>query len=115
VLSARYAGPDASDADRIRNCWAKCAGKSGQDREARFVALWPWPNLEARAGCVFGFGARRAFGRAARTGRIRVTIPFFYFPALEKHMRKYLARKKNLYSHRGKAFHNALNFLLNAR
>jgi len=38
--------------------------------------------------------------------------PIFYFPALGKTYAEISREEKNLYSHRGKAFHKALDFLL---
>jgi len=40
--------------------------------------------------------------------------PIFYFPALGKTYAEISREEKNLYSHRGKAFHKALHFLLGA-
>ena len=39
VHSARYAGPDASDADRIRKLLGEMRGKNGEERRARFVCV----------------------------------------------------------------------------
>src|SRR6202041_2596511 len=39
VYSARYAGPNATDADRIRKLLNEMKGKSGEDRRARFVCV----------------------------------------------------------------------------
>jgi XTP/dITP diphosphohydrolase len=41
--------------------------------------------------------------------------PIFFFPALGKTYAEISREEKNLYSHRGKAFHKALEFLLNAK
>jgi XTP/dITP diphosphohydrolase len=38
--------------------------------------------------------------------------PIFYFPALGKTYAEISREEKNLHSHRGKAFHKALDFLL---
>jgi XTP/dITP diphosphohydrolase len=38
--------------------------------------------------------------------------PVFYFPALGKTYAEISREEKNLHSHRGKAFHKALDFLL---
>jgi XTP/dITP diphosphohydrolase len=39
VYSARYAGPNATDADRVRKLLNEMKDKSGQDRRARFVCV----------------------------------------------------------------------------
>jgi XTP/dITP diphosphohydrolase len=39
VHSARYAGPNATDADRVKKLLAEMRGKKGSDRRARFVCV----------------------------------------------------------------------------
>ena len=39
VYSARYAGPDATDADRVRKLLREMEGKNGDDRRARFICV----------------------------------------------------------------------------
>src|SRR5580704_19472841 len=39
VHSARYAGPDASDEDRIQKLLREMGGKTGEERRARFVCI----------------------------------------------------------------------------
>ena len=114
VLSARYAGPNASDADRIRKLLGEMRGKSGQDREARFVCVV----AVAESGSARGLFSASAQGELLDEPRGLGGFgydPIFYFPALGKTYAEISREEKNLYSHRGKAFHNALNFLLNAR
>ena len=41
--------------------------------------------------------------------------PIFFFPALGKTYAEISREEKNLHSHRGKAFHKALDFLLSAQ
>jgi len=41
--------------------------------------------------------------------------PIFFFPSLGKTYAEISRDEKNLYSHRGKAFHMALDFLLDMR
>jgi XTP/dITP diphosphohydrolase len=41
--------------------------------------------------------------------------PVFFFPALGKTYAEISREEKNSYSHRGKAFHKALDFLLKAK
>jgi XTP/dITP diphosphohydrolase len=114
VLSARYAGPGATDMDRIHKLLSEMRGKKGDERQARFV-------------CVVGVaeeGNMRGLFSAAAEGIILEEPrgadgfgydPVFYFPALGKTYAEISREEKNLHSHRGKAFHKALEFLLKAR
>jgi XTP/dITP diphosphohydrolase len=111
VLSARYAGPDASDADRIRKLLGEMRGKNAQDREARFVCVV----AVAESGSVRGLFSASAEGMLLGEARGRGGFgydPIFYFPVLGKTYAEISREEKNLYSHRGKAFHKALEFLL---
>jgi len=114
VLSARYAGPGASDADRIRKLLGEMRGKSGQDREARFVCVV----TVAESGNMRGLFSASAEGILLEEPWGHEGFgydPIFYFPTLGKTYAEISRQEKNLYSHRGKAFHKALDFLLGAR
>ncbi len=114
VLSARYAGPGASDADRIRKVLGEMSGKSGQAREARFVCVV----AVAESGNVRGLFSASAEGMLLEEPRGQGGFgydPIFYFPALGKTYAEISREEKNLYSHRGNAFHKALDYLLGAR
>lgn len=104
VYSARYAGPDATDADNNRKLLAALDGVSAADRSARFrcvltylrspddsaplVAEGSWEGriAHAPAGCG-GFGYDPLF-IDAQTGEVSAELP---------------AEVKNARSHRGKA------------
>ena len=103
VRSARYAGPEATDADRIGKLLRAMEGKKGDARHARFV-------------CVTAIAAR---GRALAVvsdfveGRIaeepRGANGFGYDPVFQMldDNRTYAelpAKEKNLLSHRGRSF-----------
>jgi XTP/dITP diphosphohydrolase len=94
VHSARYAGPEASDADRIHKLVEAMRGKKGEDRGV-FSASVEGGLLDAPRG-EGGFGYD----------------PIFYFPVLGKTFAQTSREEKNQYSHRGKAFRKALDFLL---
>jgi XTP/dITP diphosphohydrolase len=113
VLSARYAGPAATSAERIAKLLAELRGKCGEERAAHFV-------------CVIALAER---GQAtaivsARVDGIILEIPrgsggfgydaVFYFPALSKTFAEISAEEKNQHSHRGKAFRSLLDILRNA-
>jgi len=111
VLSARYAGPGASDLDRIHKLLGELRGKKGDDRKARFVCVL----AVAEAGKMRGLFSAAAEGTILEEPRGHGGFgydPVFFFPALEKTYAEISREEKNLYSHRGKAFHKALEFLL---
>lgn len=114
VHSARYAGPDASDADRIRKLLGEMRGKNGEERQARFVCVV----AAAESGRMLGLLSSSAEGILLEEPRGEDGFgydPIFYFPALGKTYAEISREEKNLHSHRGKAFHKALEFLLGAR
>jgi len=114
VHSARYAGPDASDADRVRKLLGEMRGKNGEERQARFVCVV----AAAESGRMRGLFSASAEGILLEEPRGEDGFgydPVFYFPALGKTYAEISREEKNLHSHRGKAFHKALDFLLGAR
>jgi XTP/dITP diphosphohydrolase len=103
VRSARYAGPNATNEERIAKLLGELRGKKGDDRAAHFV-------------CSIGL-AERGRAIAIVTARVDGEIlesprgsggfgydPVFYFPALKKTFAELLAEEKNQISHRGRAF-----------
>jgi XTP/dITP diphosphohydrolase len=114
VHSARYAGPDASDADRIRKLLGEMRGKNGEERQARFVCVV----AAAESGRMRGLFSAAAEGILLEEPRGNDGFgydPVFYFPALGKTYAEISRGEKNLHSHRGKAFHKALDFLQGTR
>jgi XTP/dITP diphosphohydrolase len=114
VLSARYAGPGATDMDRIHKLLSEMRGKKGEERKARFVCVV----AVAEAGNMRGLFSAAAEGMILEEPRGRDGFgydPVFYFPALGKTYAEISREEKNLHSHRGKAFHKALDFLLKAK
>jgi XTP/dITP diphosphohydrolase len=111
VHSARYAGPGASDLDRIHKLLGELRSKKGDDRKARFVCLV----AVAEAGNMYGLFSAAAEGTILEEPRGQGGFgydPVFCLPALGKTYAEISREEKNLYSHRGKAFHKALEFLL---
>jgi XTP/dITP diphosphohydrolase len=111
VHSARYSGPDASDAERIRKLLSEMRGEKGEDRRARFVCVV----AVAESGKVRGLFSASAEGILLEEPRGQDGFgydPIFHFPALGKTYAEISREEKNLYSHRGKAFHKALDYLL---
>jgi XTP/dITP diphosphohydrolase len=111
VHSARYAGPDASDADRIRKLLDDMRGKNGEDRRARFVcALVLAETGEARG--IFSAAAEGILLEAPQGQHGFGYDPIFFFPPSGKTFAEITSEEKNLHSHRGKAFRKALDYLL---
>jgi XTP/dITP diphosphohydrolase len=114
VHSARYAGPGASDADRIRKLLGEMRGKEGEDRRARFVCVV----AVAESGSLLGLFSASAEGLLLQEPRGEGGFgydPIFFFSALGNTYAEISREEKNRYSHRGKAFQKALDFLLRAR
>jgi XTP/dITP diphosphohydrolase len=111
VLSARYAGPGASDMDRIHKLLSELRVKKGDARQAKFVCVV----AVAEAGNMRGLFSAAAEGIILEEPRGKEGFGYdsvFFFPALGKTYAEISREEKNLYSHRGKAFHKALDFLL---
>jgi XTP/dITP diphosphohydrolase len=111
VHSARYAGPDATDADRVQKVLKEMRGITGEDRQARFVCVV----AVAESGKMRGVFSAFAEGILLEQPRGHDGFgydPIFYFPTLGKTYAEISRDEKNLYSHRGKAFHKALDFLM---
>lgn len=111
VHSARYAGPNASDTDRIRKLLGEMRGKTGDDRRARFVCV----TAVAEEGNMLGLFSAAAEGVLLEEPRGTDGFgydPVFFFPALEKTWAEISRDEKNAHSHRGKAFRKAVDFLL---
>jgi len=107
VHSARYAGQQATNSQRIEKLLGEMRGKAGPERAAYFV-------------CAIAL-AERGRAMAIVTGRVDGEIlegprgsggfgydPVFYFPALEKTFAELPAEEKNQRSHRGKAVRKLL-------
>ena len=114
VLSARYAGPEASDEERVQKVLDEMRGKAGEDRRARFVCVV----AVAESGKMRGLFSASVEGILLDEPQGHAGFgydPIFYFPALGKTYAEISREEKNLHSHRGKAFHKALDFLLGTR
>ncbi|MGC2817308.1 MAG: non-canonical purine NTP pyrophosphatase [Candidatus Acidiferrum sp.] len=110
VLSARYAGANATDAQRIAKLLGELRGKESAWRAAHFV-------------CAIAL-AERGRAVAVVTARVDGEIlvapkgsggfgydPVFYFPALKKSFAELLQEEKNGISHRGQAFRKMMRSL----
>jgi XTP/dITP diphosphohydrolase len=111
VHSARYAGPDASDADRIHKLLGEMRGKKGEERRAGFVCVVAVADSQGIHG-IFSASAEGILLEEPRGENGFGYDPIFLLPPRGKTFAEISRIEKNLHSHRGKAFHKALNFLL---
>jgi XTP/dITP diphosphohydrolase len=103
VHSARYAGPHATNAQKIEKLLGELRGKTGIERAAHFVCAIAL----AEHGRAIAIVTDRVDGEileAARGSGGFGYDPVFYFPTLLKTFAEIPAEEKNLRSHRGKAF-----------
>ena len=111
VMSRRFAGDSASDADRIRFLLSKLAGVPPDERTARFrcVIAIAWPdgrvetcNGECEGMIALGPRGKNGFGYD----------PVFFVPELGKTMAELPAEVKNRISHRARAAVKAREILM---
>jgi len=110
VHSARYAGPGASNAERVAKLLGEMRGKSGGERAAHFVCAIAL----ARTGRAIAVVTDRVDGEILEAPRGTGGFgydPVFYFPALGNTFAEMSAKEKNKHSHRGKAFRKLLTAL----
>lgn len=110
VHSARYAGPDATAEERVRKLLREMQSVAGERRRARFVCVIAL----ARQGKMLAVISDFADG--AITGEPRGSAgfgydPVFFVPELGCTFGEASAEQKNRYSHRGRAFRKAIQFL----
>jgi len=107
VHSARYAGPHASDAERIEKLLGELRGMTGEARRARFVCVV----AAARLGQMLAVLSDSAEGIITNERRGKGGFgydPVFYFPTHGKTFAELSHAEKNEASHRGKAFRKLL-------
>jgi XTP/dITP diphosphohydrolase len=107
VHSARYAGPQATNAQRIEKLLGEMQGKTGSDRAAYFVCAIAL----AGRGPAMAIVTDRANGEILEASRGSGGFGYdsvFYFPALGKTFAELPAEEKNQHSHRGMAFRRLL-------
>ena len=103
VQSARYAGPQATNSQRIEKLLSEMRDKTGSERAACFVCAIAL----AERGRAMAIVTDRVDGEILEAPRGSGGFgydPVFYFPALEKTFAELPAEEKNQRSHRGKAF-----------
>ena len=110
VFSARYAGPGASDADRVQKLLREMRELEGEARRARFVCI----TCLAQSGRALAVLSDSAEGSIATEPKGTDGFgydPVFFFPQLGRTYAEITREEKNQYSHRGKVFLKALAFL----
>jgi XTP/dITP diphosphohydrolase len=109
-MSARYAGPEASDEERVRYLLAKLEGIEWSERSARFRSVIavaePAGTLELFEGVCEGVIALKPRGEGGFG-----YDPLFYIPSLGKLMAELSLEEKNGVSHRGRAAGKAVEYL----
>jgi len=110
VHSARYAGPQATNSQRIEKLSGEMRGKAGNERAGYFVCAIAL----AEKGRAIAVVTDRVDGEILESPRGTGGFgydPVFYFPALKKTFAELSAEEKNQFSHRGKAFRRLLTAL----
>jgi XTP/dITP diphosphohydrolase len=111
VHSARYAGPNSSDTDRLQKLLHEMHDKAANDRAARFVCILTLAQA-GRAIAVFSDSVDGILAESPRGTNGFGYDPIFYLPVLAKTTAELPTDQKNEYSHRGRAFRKLLKFLL---
>ncbi|HEV2341298.1 MAG TPA: RdgB/HAM1 family non-canonical purine NTP pyrophosphatase [Candidatus Acidoferrales bacterium] len=110
VRSARYAGANASDAERVAKLLDEMRGKSGEARAAKFVCVI----AAARQGRMLAIVSDAAEGVIAEAPRGRAGFgydPVFYFTARKRTFAGLSEAEKHEVSHRGRAFRKLIEYL----
>jgi XTP/dITP diphosphohydrolase len=109
VRSARYAGPNASSAERIEKLLAEMRARGSKDLRARFVCVIALA-VPGRVVAVFSDAVEGEILENPRgTGGFGYD-PIFLFGAAGKSFAEMPADQKNRYSHRAKAFRKLADF-----
>ena len=103
VRSARYAGPDATDADRIEKLLREMEGKKGNERHARFVCVTAIAE-RGRALAVVSDFAEGTIAEEPRGSNGFGYDPVFQTLDTNRTYGELAAEEKNRLSHRGRSF-----------
>jgi XTP/dITP diphosphohydrolase len=114
VHSARYAGANASDSDRVQKLLREMRGKTGDARRARFVCVLTLA-LQGRALAVLSDCVDGVLAQEPRGADGFGYDPIFYFPQLGRTYAEISREQKNEYSHRGRAFRKLVAILMSPR
>jgi XTP/dITP diphosphohydrolase len=110
VFSARYAGPGASNGQKIAKLLSEMKGLKGAERTAYFVCVI----AAIRDGRALAVVSEKVDGEildAPRGSEGFGYDPVFFFPPLGRTFAELRAEEKSQHSHRGKAFRRLLDVL----
>ncbi len=110
VLSARYAGPNATSAERNEKLLAEMRARGSRDRRARFICVVALA-VRSRVVAVFSDAAQGEILDTPRGAEGFGYDPVFFFGPAGKSFAEMSADEKNRYSHRAKAFRKLADFL----
>ena len=110
VLSARYAGPGASNEQKIAKLLSELRGKKDAERAAYFVCVIAVALRGRARAVVSGWVEGHILEEARGSGGFGYD-PVFYFPESRRSFAELGAAEKNLHSHRGKAFRRLMEVL----
>lgn len=108
--SARYAGPGATDAQRVEKLLQELRERDVADRRAQFVCVLTLAE-RGRARAVVSAGVEGVLLDSPRGAGGFGYDPIFLFPPLGKTFAELPREEKNQLSHRGQAFRKLLEFL----
>jgi len=108
--SARYAGPNATDADRIRKLLGEFAGRTASERSARFVSVIAVAQCGRVLEVISDFVEGELLDAPRGSGGFGYD-PIFYYAALGKTFAELSPEEKNRVSHRGRTFRKLLMVL----
>lgn len=110
VRSARYAGPNASDADRVQKLLRETRDFEGDERRAQFVCVVAVAR-QGRAFIITSDAVKGVLTKEPRGSGGFGYDPVFYLPEIGMTYAEASREEKNRRSHRGKAFRKALAML----
>jgi len=110
VLSARYAGPGASNEQRVAKLLDELRNKKGAERAAYFVCVVAAAH-EGRAVAIVSARVDGEILEAPLGAGGFGYDPVFFFPQLGKSFAELRPEEKNQFSHRGKAFRRLMEAL----
>lgn len=108
VRSARYAGPDATDAEKIQKLLGKMRGKIGSARAARFVCVLAVAERGRVIAVISDYVAGTLLDAPRGTDGFGYD-PVFFVSGVGKTFAELNREEKNKLSHRGKAFRKLLS------
>ena len=109
-LSARWAGPDANDADRVDKLLDQMKDRPTSERGARFVSVAALAR-RGEAVAIFSDFVEGVLTRGPQGAGGFGYDPIFLFEPLGRTFAELTVEQKNLYSHRARAFRKVVAFL----